>query len=926
MPAPPSPSQTAAKNAVTTTNYNSGGNTKSTNVSKSAPAGTNPNGGGGNTGSQGGVNKSGPGSTGGAKTPNAASKPAAAKPAAPSKPASPPKGGGGGAGKGPAASLAAAKVNAAAKTTTAKKPAAPKAPASNKFGSNSSQSGAVKTQPKSIQGMINNGFNGTQPRDSQGPIPSNVSKDQYGWVGTGKSRLAAHQGYGIYGGKLASQGEKFSQDQYDTMLRSNTVFDPKTMREMDSLPPTMRRHAGILSAAARFRDVPLKTALGMGAIESKFGTIKDRPKSQYQGLTQIGNWEFNNYADDVSKQLGKLNPWANAQAGVSYMGHLSDRYQKKFDRAPTTGDVYGMYNQGYGGYTSLRANPDALASDVVGLSHVRENLPGRLRGRAGTITAGEFANIVAAHPSRAYAGIVGSPQTAVADPYQSPPVPNAKTNTFAAVGIPAPDMGMIGDHPWGRTTAPTQPFSDAGIRKSIPGYAPPTGFSDAGIKKSIPGYSPPPPGTPPAVQFSDAGIRKPTNTYTTPSIPMSDAGIRKPVNPYSAPGVPLSDEGIRKTTNPYAAPEVAEDEGIPDGYFQQFSMTPEDMERLKKQAMKDHSFTELMEMRKNQKMLPGFMGPMTRDEERMKQMADRSPPPVPTARPWGPMPDGGIRKSIPGFTPSGVPFSDEGVRKSIPGFTPSGVPFSDEGVRKTIPGFTPSQNMTPPPGWKEPLNLTPRDEFEKLLETQPGMPHFNDQGISKPANPYVSPPVGFNDQISKPANPYRPSLVTEDPLEMANPETAPYDEDPAPDEYSENPIQGPSNPSQEPEDPRVVEDRRKRYRDNGSVIGGVIAGPIGAIIGGLLGDQMGKTTPGQRQAIANNPAALHANVNSINLMMERGGGPGRKDPEFMVTVDGFRDVLNDPDKVLEDPESYTTLEEMLAALAKGIDPATGKPI
>jgi len=888
MPAPPSPSQTAAKNAA---------QTKSSMASSGAFGGANTGGGGGAS-KPSVASPKGPGSAQAAAKAPAANKPAAAKPAAPaaSKPASPPKGGGG-AGKGPAASLAAAKVNAAAKTTTAKKPAAPKAPASNKFGSNSSQSNAVKTQPKSIQGMINNGFNGTQPRDAQGPIPSNVSKNQYGWTGTGPSRLAAHQGYGIYGGKLASQGETFTQKQYDTMLRANTVFDPKMMREMDALSPTMRRNAGILTAAGRLQGVPNKTVLGMGAIESKFGTIKDRPKSQYQGLTQIGNWEFNNYADDVSKQLGKLNPWANAQAGVNYMGHLSDRYQKKFDRAPTTGDVYGMYNQGYGGYTSLRANPDALASDVVGLSHVRENLPGRLRGRAGTITAGEFANIVAAHPNRAYTGIVGSPQTAVADPYQSPPVPNAKTNTFASVGIPAPDMGMIGDHPWGRPTTPTQPFSDAGIRKSIPGYAPPAGFSDAGIRKSIPGYSPPDPGTPPAVQFSDAGIRKPTNTYTTPSIPMSDAGIRKPVNPYSAPGVPFSDEGIRKTTNPYAAPEVAEDEGIPDGYFQQFSMTPEDMERLKKQAMKDHSFTELMEMRKNQKMLPGFMGPMTRDEERMKQLADRAPPPVPTPRPWGPMPDAGIRKSIPGYTPAAPPAA-----------------FNDQISKPTNPYNAPQVGFN--------------DQISKPANPYQAPPAaFNDQ-ISKPANPYVSPPVGFNDQISKPANPYRPSLVTEDPLEMANPETAPYDEDPAPDEYSENPIQGPSNPSQEApavEDPQVVQERRDRYRNNGAIVGGVIAGPIGALIGGLLGDQMGKTTPGQRRAIANNPQALHANVNSINQMYGVNGGKGF-DPNMQVTVDGFRDVLNDPDKVLEDPESYTTLEEMLAALAKGIDPATGKPI
>jgi hypothetical protein len=102
---------------------------------------------------------------------------------------------------------------------------------------------------------------------------------------------------------------------------------------------------------------------------------------------------------------------------------------------------------------------------------------------------------------------------------------------------------------------------------------------------------------------------------------------------------------------------------------------------------------------------------------------------------------------------------------------------------------------------------------------------------------------------------------------------------------------------------------------------------VGALVGGLLGDQMAKTKPGQRQAIANNPQALNANVQSINRMVdERGGGGGQKNPEMQVTNAGFYDVLTNPKKVLAEPDNYTNLEEMLAALAEGVDPSTGKPI
>lgn len=146
---------------------------------------------------------------------------------------------------------------------------------------------------------------------------------------------------------------------------------------------------------------------------------------------------------------------------------------------------------------------------------------------------------------------------------------------------------------------------------------------------------------------------------------------------------------------------------------------------------------------------------------------------------------------------------------------------------------------------------------------------------------------------------------------------------------SENPVQGPSNPSQEPEDPRAVRQRQEKHANTGAAIGGLVAGPIGTIIGGLLGWQMGKTSPNLRQQIANNPDAVRQNVASINQMVNQHlpqNGSREAGSSMYVTEAGFRDVMAQPDKVTAEPEKYTTLEQMLAALAKGINPYSGSTI
>jgi hypothetical protein len=129
---------------------------------------------------------------------------------------------------------------------------------------------------------------------------------------------------------------------------------------------------------------------------------------------------------------------------------------------------------------------------------------------------------------------------------------------------------------------------------------------------------------------------------------------------------------------------------------------------------------------------------------------------------------------------------------------------------------------------------------------------------------------------------------------------------------------------QEGENPQVKRDRQQKYASRGATIGLTLGGYVGAAIGGTIGWQMGKTPPRQRQAIAASPKALNANVQSINQLAEERGGKGN--PQMQVTDAGLKDVLTNPAKVTKEPEKYTTLEQMLAALAQGVDPETGKPI
>jgi hypothetical protein len=247
-----------------------------------------------------------------------------------------------------------------------------------------------------------------------------------------------------------------------------------------------------------------------------------------------------------------------------------------------------------------------------------------------------------------------------------------------------------------------------------------------------------------------------------------------------------------------------------------------------------------------------------------------------------------------------------------------------------------SQNMQTPPGWGQERVLSVENYVDPSNIRDPAAAHMSGIQQSPPqALPGFSPPglpsnfrgtAGVASTGRVPGWGYSPSAdyAATSPGAASGPDTYSPQEGPGDEIVSDNPMQGPTNPMQEGENPQITKDRQKKYASRGATIGGVIAGPIGTVIGGTLGWQMGKTPPRQRQAIASNPQALNANVQSINTMVEERGGKGN--PQMRVTDRGLKDVLENPAKVSQNPEAYTTLEQMLAALAQGIDPETGKPI
>lgn len=807
MPAPPSSAQTAAKNAVTRTNYNSGGNTQSTSGKSSAASRSVPSSQGANTRSPSGVGSTAgrvPGSSAAAAKSSGASNaqksvPSSSQSKTPStttrsvtpsgKQNSSP------APRGPGASLAAAaalsKVSSQVRGVNAN---------TSKFGPNSSQSGGV-SQPRSIQGMIN---------ANSGQIAPNGSY------------------YGPKGGSRLGTAALNAATRSPQTAGNGSYYGPKGINALNTPARYAAAHSQNYYAAPIQRVAGDSRTLGR-MMEAESNIIKNE-----YGKPNTAGWQG---VGDVIRNRVLSSQFPDNAVEVMYQG------------SKTKSPQFSPFVKGKDGRTLFDKTPGSFASTSV----------------AEAILSGEQPPIVGNTLNYHNEYVVNNKKG-----YSSP-------STKKSVG------GMVTEYRIADARNPNQVAHSFGTR---------------GAESDV----------------TFGGYDSAGNAYTAPSATANIADSKPPA----------VDPGPRWETSPVPKPNS-----------------------------------------------------MIGDYQWGRQVA-----PVPNMRP----PSQNMQ-TPPGWTPQApAQFADGGVRKSIPGYMPPQaqppVPNMrppSQNMQKPVGGmsFTPglpgqmpiSQNMLPPPGWQPPARES-LSAPETYVDPSTGVarnPFDTQRGITGAGMSFTpglpGPQKQYYDRVAQTPGPQQPYQLPAYPGQSAaGTYTAPYDvpnrqaagtytepynvrgpalkgmekltELPpgyaerylqAPDEqtYSDNPMQGPSNPSQEEQDPRVVQERRDKYSKTGATVGGIIAGPLGAIAGGIIGDQMGKTPPRVKRQIAGSPQALKANADSINRLFAQSGG---KDLDHQVTERGLRDVLIDPDAVLADPESYTTLEEMLAALSKGIDPETGKPL
>lgn len=139
---------------------------------------------------------------------------------------------------------------------------------------------------------------------------------------------------------------------------------------------------GIIDSAAAKYGVPAEALRTVAWLESRGNPNAQNPNSSAGGLFQ--------FIDSTAAQYGvgnKMDAGESADGAARLMADNAAGLRKTLGREPTTGELYLAHQQGLGGAQALLRNPNALATDVVGVDAVR------LNGGAPGMTAGQFANL-----------------------------------------------------------------------------------------------------------------------------------------------------------------------------------------------------------------------------------------------------------------------------------------------------------------------------------------------------------------------------------------------------------------------------------------------------------------------------------------------------------------------------------------------------
>lgn len=139
--------------------------------------------------------------------------------------------------------------------------------------------------------------------------------------------------------------------------------------------------AQIRNAAAKY-GVSADTLRMIASLESKGDGKAKNPTSSAGGLFQ--------FTDATAAQYGltdRFDTGASSEAAAHLLSDNAAALRKALGREPTPAELYLAHQQGAGGSIALLTNPNAIASDVVGMDAVTLN-----GGKAG-MTAGDFASL-----------------------------------------------------------------------------------------------------------------------------------------------------------------------------------------------------------------------------------------------------------------------------------------------------------------------------------------------------------------------------------------------------------------------------------------------------------------------------------------------------------------------------------------------------
>jgi hypothetical protein len=140
----------------------------------------------------------------------------------------------------------------------------------------------------------------------------------------------------------------------------------------------------LIAEKARKHGVSLNAMLETARIETggKFNPDAKNPNSTAGGLYQFLDSSAQNY-----KLANKYDAAQSADAAARMMKDNAATLFRALGRVPTDGELYLAHQQGGAGAARLLANPNALASTIVGREAVR------LNGGKPNMTAGEFASL-----------------------------------------------------------------------------------------------------------------------------------------------------------------------------------------------------------------------------------------------------------------------------------------------------------------------------------------------------------------------------------------------------------------------------------------------------------------------------------------------------------------------------------------------------